>query len=101
MGNTSFGSVTVGLVLTVLGIAAIAAGGNILAHTAFAEENQQQEEYGPFGLFGESESSSTSANLAPVFGLVLAGGGLAASITGLVITARSFERGKDREVHEE
>lgn len=52
MGNTSLGSVTVGLVLTVFGIAAIAAGGNILAHTTFAEENQQQEEYGPFGLFG-------------------------------------------------
>lgn len=96
MGDTSIGGVLVGLLLALLGIGAVVGGGVVVAETTFAEGGEQQTEYGPMGLFGESQSSQGSVDVAPVFGLVLVFGGLTAAITGFVLTSRSFERGKDR-----
>jgi hypothetical protein len=96
MGDTSVGGVIMGLLLAVLGIAALVGGGMIVMETTFAEDTQREEDYGPMGLFGGSETRRSSVNLAPVIGVVLAAGGIAATITGFVLTSRSFERGKDR-----
>lgn len=91
----------IGLPLATLGIVALVAGADLVFTSTFAEESQRSEEYGPFGLFGESESRSQSVNLAPIVGLVLLVGGLAGAVTGFVMTHRSFERGKDRELETE
>lgn len=96
MAGTSIGGVLVGLFLALLGVAGIVAGGAVVAETTFAEGGESKTEHGPMGLFGESESREATVNLEPVLGLLLALGGLAAAITGFVLTSRSFERGKDR-----
>lgn len=100
MADTSIGGILVGLLLGVVGIAAVVAGGVIVIETTFAQDGQSSAEWGPMGLLGGSEESQSSVDLAPVLGLVLVAGGIAATITGFVMTRGSFERGKDRSVHE-
>lgn len=101
MGETSVGGVLAGSFLAILGLIAVVGGGYIVAETTFAETSEGETEYGPFGLFGSSEEQSTTMQLVPFLGLLLAIGGIAGTITGFTIAARSFERGKDRSIQKE
>lgn len=96
MAETSIGGVLAGSFLAILGLIAVVGGGYIVAETTFAESGEEKSEYGPFGLFGSSEEQTVTMQLYPLMGLLLALGGIAGTITGFVIAARSFERGKDR-----
>lgn len=98
MGTTSLGSVVLGLVLVFGGIAALVVGGVLVDSygIAHAEGEQESKSF----LFWDSSSQSGSAQVSAVgvFGLVLAAGGILSTLAGIVVTALSLDRGKDREV---
>lgn len=96
--TTSLGSVTLGLILLFGGIASVVIGAALVDAygIAHAEGHHESESF----LFWSEGSQSGSASVSPmgVIGLVLAAGGVLSTIAGLVVTALSLEKGKDREV---
>lgn len=96
--TTSLGSVTLGLILLFGGIASVVIGGALVDTYGIAHaEGQQESESFLFWSEG-SQSGSASVSAMGVFGLVLASGGVLSTIAGVIVTALSLERGKDREV---
>jgi hypothetical protein len=101
MSTTSLGSVTLGLVLLFGGIASVVVGGILVDSYGIASASGSQESSG-FLFWGSSEQSgSASVSAMGVFGLLLAAGGILATLAGVIVTALSFERGKDREMKQE
>lgn len=98
MGTTSYGSLTLGLVIALLGVGLLLGGLVIADEVGFMGEASYEEQHGPFGLFGSSESSTAYVNILALMGLVLGTGGILALVVGLLIAARALDRGKDREV---
>lgn len=98
MTTTSIGSVTLGLFLLFGGIAAVVVGGMMVDAYGIASASGSQESSG--FLFWESSEQSGSAEVSAmgVFGLVLAAGGILSALAGVIVTALSLERGKDREL---
>lgn len=96
--TTSLGSVTLGLLLLFGGVAAVVVGAALVDSYGIAHAEGEQQSSSLLFWEESSQSGQASVSATGVFGLVLAAGGVLSAVAGLVVTAYSLERGKDREV---
>lgn len=98
LSNTSIGSVVIGLLTLILGVALVVAGSAAVMSFGFAGSYSYEEQHGPWGIFGSEEGQASFVHPIGVLGGLMAVVGVMLAGWGLLHTGRSFERGKDREV---